>query len=261
MDCLERKAQMKIMTWSGNAALVTGAASGIGRAVALAFASEGVRVAVTDINTDGGQETVRQIERAGGESVFLKCDVRRADEIQAMIEGVVKEWGRIDYACNNAGIHNDLPGVMAEVDLDLWDRIMAVNLTGVFLCMKYEILQMVKQGGGVIVNIASMAGLTAEPGSSAYTAAKHGVMGLTKAAALDHISDGIRINAVCPACIDTPMLALAPEEVRQYLKSLHPLGRFGKPEEVAGAVMWLCSDLAGFATGTGVVLNGGVLSN
>ena len=157
--------------------------------------------------------------------------------VKTMMEAVVKEWGRIDYACNDAGIHNALPGTLTDMDEDLWDRIIAVNLTGVFLCMKHEIPPMLKQGGGVIVNIASLAGLVAEPGSSAYTASKHGVMGLTKAAALDCARDKIRINAVCPACIDTPMLASAPEEVRQYLKTLHPIGRFGKPEEVAAAVM------------------------
>ncbi len=248
---------MNTMTWSGKVALVTGAASGIGRAVALAFAREGVGVAVADIDLDGGQETHRQIQQGGGKSIFSKCDVTREDMIKTTMEEAVKEWGRIDYACNSAGIHNPLPGTLADVDRDLWDQIMAVNLTGVFLCMKYEILQMVNQGGGVIVNIASLAGLTAEPGSSAYTASKHGVMGLTKTAALDYVRDGIRINAVCPACVDTPMLASAPEEVRQYLKTLHPIGRFGKPEEVAGAVMYLCSDLAAFTTGTGVVLDGG----
>ncbi len=248
---------MNTMTWSGKVALVTGAGSGIGRTVALAFAGEGIRVVVADIDPEGGQETVRQIEQGGGKSIFSKCDVTQEDMIKATIEEVVKEWGRIDYACNNAGIHNLLPGTLVDVDRDLWDRIMAVNLTGVFLCMKYEIPQMVNQGGGVIVNIASLAGLIAEPGSVAYTASKHGVMGLTKGAALDYVNDGIRINAVCPACIDTPMLASAPEEIRQYLKTLHPIGRFGKPEEVAAAVMWLCSDLSAFVTGTGVVLDGG----
>lgn len=244
-------------TMTGKTALVTGAASGIGQAVALAFANEGANVVVADINPDGGRETVQKIQQAGGKSIFSQCDVSREDMVKATMEAVVKEWGRIDYACNNAGIHYPLPGTLADTDRDQWDRIIAVNLTGVFLCMKYEILQMVKQGGGVIVNIASLAGLIAEPGSPAYTASKHGVMGLTKSAALDCARDKIRINAVCPACIDTPMLATAPEEVRQYLKTLHPIGRFGKPEEVAAAVMYLCSDLAGFTTGTGIVLDGG----
>jgi NAD(P)-dependent dehydrogenase (short-subunit alcohol dehydrogenase family) len=244
-------------TMKGKTALVTGAASGIGRAIALAFANEGANVVVADIDPDGSRETVQQIQQAGGKSIFSQCDVSREDMVKATIEAVVKECGRIDCACNNAGVHNALPGTLADTERDLWDRIMAVNLTGVFLCMKYEIRQMVKQGAGVIVNIASLAGLVAEPGSPAYTASKHGVMGLTKAAALDCARDKIRINAVCPACIDTPMLASAPEEVRQYLKTLHPVGRFGKPEEVAAAVMYLCSDLAGFITGTGIVLDGG----
>jgi NAD(P)-dependent dehydrogenase (short-subunit alcohol dehydrogenase family) len=248
---------MKVMTWSGKVALVTGAGSGIGRAVALAFAGEGIQVAVAEIDPEGGQESVRQIKQGGGKSIFSQCDVTQEEMIKATIEAVVQEWGRIDYACNNAGIHNPLPGTLADVDRDLWDRILAVNLTGVFLCMKYELLQMEKQGGGAIVNMASLAGITSEPGSSAYTASKHGVMGLTKSAALDYARDGIRVSAVCPACVDTPMLASAPEEVRQYLKTLHPIGRFGKPEEVAAAVMWLCSDQSAFVTGTGIVLDGG----
>jgi NAD(P)-dependent dehydrogenase (short-subunit alcohol dehydrogenase family) len=251
---------MKTMTWSGKVSLVTGAGSGIGRAIALAFAGEGLRVVVADIDEKGGQETVQKIQEGGGEAMFSPCDVSREDTVKATMETAVREWGRIDYACNNAGIHNAFPGPLVDVDQDQWDRILAVNLTGVFLCMKQEILQMVNQGGGVIVNIASAAGLVAEPGSPAYTAAKHGVMGLTKVAALDCIRDGIRINAVCPACVDTPMLASAPEEVRQYLRSLHPIGRFGKPEEVAAAVLYLCSDLAGFTTGTGLVLDGGALA-
>ena len=251
---------MKVMTWSGEVALVTGAGSGIGRAIALAFASEGIRVVVADIDEEGGRETVGQIQRAGGESIFSKCDVSREDMVKATIEEVVGEWGRIDYACNNAGIHAELPVPLANENREEWDRIIAVNLTGVFLCMQSEILQMVSQGGGVIVNIASAAGLVAELGSPAYTAAKHGVMGLTKVAALDCIRDGVRVNAICPAVIDSPMVAAAPEEVRQYLKTLHPIGRFGKPEEVAAAVMYLCSDLAGFTTGTGIVLDGGALA-
>lgn len=243
--------------FNGKVALVTGAASGIGRATALAFAEEGALVAVVDINVEGGRETVKQIEQMGGKSIWQKCDVSLDDEVRAMVGGIVGEWGKIDYACNVAGIHNDLPTPLAEVDKDFWDLILATNLTGVFMCMKYEILQMLKQGGGVIVNVASLAGLLAETGSSAYTATKHGVMGLTKTAALEYIKDGIRINAVCPAVIDTPMLAPAPEEVKQFLKSLHPIGRFGKPEEVAAAIMWLCSDMANFVIGTGVVLDGG----
>ena len=244
-------------TMKGKTALVTGGGSGIGRAVALAFADEGVNVAVADIDESGGKESIRLLEQAGVKALFIQCDVSKGGEVKEMVEKVAKHFERLDYACNSAGIHNDLPGPLAEVEQDEWDRIIAVNLTGVFLCMKYEIRQMVNQGSGVIVNIASLGGLLAEPGSPAYTASKHGVMGLTKVAALECARDGIRINAVCPAVIDTPMLASAPEEVKQYLKGLHPIGRFGKPEEVAAAVMYLCSDLAGFTTGTGIVLDGG----
>ena len=242
---------------TGKTALVTGAGSGIGKEVALALAREGANVVVGDINENGGKETVDLVQQAGVKGLFVRCDVSNRGEVKDMVEKTVEKFGRLHYACNNAGIHNPLPGPLAGVEQDEWDRIIAVNLTGVFLCMKHEIQQMVKQGDGVIVNIASLAGLIAEPGSPAYTASKHGVMGLTKVAALDCIRDGIRISAVCPACVDTPMLASAPEEVKQYLKGLHPIGRFGKPEEVAAAVMYLCSDLAGFTTGTSIVLDGG----
>jgi NAD(P)-dependent dehydrogenase (short-subunit alcohol dehydrogenase family) len=244
-------------TMTGKTALVTGAASGIGRAIALAFAREGAGVVVTDINANAGKETVELVGKTGGKSVFAQCDVTKGEEVKAMVESTVREFGRLDFACNDAGIHNPLPESLTELDEDMWDKIIAVNLKGVMLCMKYEVPPMLKQGGGVIVNIASLGGLFAEPGSYAYTASKHGVMGLTKVAAFQYARDRIRISAVCPACIDTPMLASAPEEVRQYLKTLHPIGRFGKPEEVAAAVMWLCSDLSAFVTGTGVVLDGG----
>jgi len=244
-------------TMTGKSALVTGAASGIGRAIALAFAREGAGVVVTDINANAGKETVELVGKTGGKGVFAQCDVTKGEEVKAMVESTVREFGRLDFACNDAGIHNPLPESLTEVNEDMWDKIIAVNLKGVMLCMKYEVPPMLKQGGGVIVNIASLGGLFAEPGSYAYTASKHGVMGLTKVAAFQYARDRIRISAVCPACIDTPMLASAPEEVRQYLKTLHPIGRFGKPEEVAAAVMWLCSDLSAFVTGTGVVLDGG----
>lgn len=245
-------------TLGGKIALVTGASSGIGRAIALAFAKEGARVVVVDVDADGGKETVKQVKDTGSKAMFVKCDITKAGEIRAMIEAIVKEFGRLDYACNNAGIHNQLPETLTEADEVMWDQIIDVNLKGVFLCMKYEIQQMKKQGSGVVVNIASLAGLLAEPWSYAYTASKHGVMGLTKTAALEYAKAGIRINAVCPAVVETPMFARAPDELRQILLNMHPMGRCGKPEEVAGAVMWLCSDLAGFATGSGLVLDGGI---
>jgi len=244
-------------TMMGKTALVTGAASGIGRATALAFADEGANVVVGDINENGGKETVHLVQQAGVKGLFVRCDVSKGEEVKDMVGRTVKEFGRLDFACNDAGIHQPLPEPLTDVDEDMWDKIIAVNLKGVMLCMKHEVQPMLKQGGGVIINIASLGGLFAEPGSYAYTASKHGVMGLTKVAAFQYARDGIRISAVCPAVIETPMVAMAPEEVKEYLKSLHPIGRFGKPEEVAGAVIWLCSDLSAFVTGTGVVLDGG----
>jgi NAD(P)-dependent dehydrogenase (short-subunit alcohol dehydrogenase family) len=244
-------------TLNGRCAIVTGAGSGIGRAIAVAFAKEAVRIVVADVDMAGGTETVEQVKRAGSKAIFVKCDVTKPQDVQAMVQTAIREFGRLDYACNNAGIHAPLPTPFADTDENVFDQIIEVNQKGVFLCMKYEIQQMLKQGGGVIVNTASLAGLFAEPMSAAYTASKHAVMGLTKAAAYEYAKQGIRVNAVCPGVIETPMFAKAPEDIRKLLLSMHPIGRFGKPEEVAGAVMWLCSDLAGFVTGTAVVLDGG----
>ena len=245
-------------TFMGRSALVTGAGSGIGRAIALDFAKEGAHVVVADVDIAGGADTVEQVERAGSKAIFVKCDVTKTQEVEALVETAVTEFGRLDYACNNAGIHPLTPALFADIDENMFDRVVEVNQKGVFLCMKYEIRQMQKQGGGVIVNTASVAGLIAEPMGAAYTASKHAVMGLTKAAAFEYAKNGIRVNAVCPGVIETPMFAKATEDLRKHLLTMHPIGRLGKPEEVAGAVMWLCSDLAGFVTGTGVVLDGGL---
>jgi len=245
-------------TMTGKVALVTGAGSGIGRAIALAFAKEGAHVAVADVDSGGGAETVSEVKKLGSKGIFINCDVSKKAEVRAMVEATVTEFGRLDFACNNAGIHEPMPESLTELDEDLWDRIMAVNLKGVLFCMKCEVPQMQKQGNGVIVNIASLAGLISEPDAYSYTASKHAVMGLTKVAATEYAKTGIRINAVCPAVINTPLFASAPDKVRQMFERIHPVGRFGEPEEVAGAVMWLCSDLAGFVTGTGVVIDGGI---
>lgn len=243
---------------TGKVALVTGAGSGIGRAVALAFAHVGAHVVAADVSSEGGRQTVRLIQEAGGGATYRFCDVSKGEDIRAVIEATVKEFDRLDYACNNAGIHNPMPEYLIEADEEMWDRIIAVNLKGVFLCMKHEVRQMLRQGHGVIVNIASLAGILAESGCYAYVAAKHGIMGITKTAAFDYAKTGIRINAVCPAAIDTPGLAEAPEEFRRKLRETTPAGRIGRPEEVASAVLWLCSDLAGFVTGAGIVMDGGV---
>ena len=243
---------------TGKVALVTGAGSGIGRAVALAFAKAGATVVVADIGRAEGSETVRLIEQAGGTAVFQLCDVSKNSDVQAMVDGTTRRFGRLDFACNIAGIHNPMPENLVDADEEIWDRIIAVNLKGVFLCMKHEVRHMVGQSKGVIVNMASLAGILAEPGCYAYVASKHGIMGLTKTAAFDYAKAGIRINAVCPAAIDTPGLQQAPEDLRQRLRETTPVGRIGTPEEVAAAVLWLCSDSAGFVTGTGIVLDGGV---
>ena len=241
----------------GKVALVTGAGSGIGRATAIAFGKAGSTVVVADISPAEGPETVRVIEEAGGKAAYQFCDVSRNGDVQAMVDRTVEEFGRLDFACNIAGIHNPMPESLADADEETWDRIIAVNLKGVFLCMKHEVRHMLKQGKGVIVNMASLAGILAEPGCYAYLAS-NGIMGLTKVAAFDYAKAGICINAVCPAAIDTRGLQQAPEEFRRRLREATPLGRIGAPEEVAAAVLWLCSDSAGFVTGTGIVLDGGV---
>jgi len=243
---------------TGKVALVTGAGAGIGRAVALAFAQAGARVMVSDIDEDAVRGTVSLLEAAGGAAAYTLCDVSKTGDVREMIEAVVKQFGRLDYACNNAGIHNPAPETLVEADEQVWDRIIAINLKGVFLCMKHEVRQMIAQKSGVIVNIASLSGIVAEPGCYAYVAAKHGIMGLTKTAAFDHAKSGIRVNAVCPGPIDTPGLAEAGEEFKQRLRETTPVGRIGRPEEVAAAVLWLCSDVAGFVTGTGIVMDGGI---
>ncbi len=244
-------------TMAGKTALVTGAGAGIGKAVAFAFANEGAAVVVADIDVEGGRRTVAQIEGAGGRGMFIECDVAKSDEVRAMIETVAIAFGRLDFACNNAGTREPFPAPFAEVAESVFDRIIEVNLRGVFLCMKYEIRQMLAQGGGTIVNISSIGGLYAWQNGTPYITSKHGVMGLTKAAAVDYAKAGIRVNAVCPGVIETDMVADLPEEWKQMMLAMHPVGRFGKPEEVAGTVMWLCSDLAGFVTGTGVLIDGG----
>jgi NAD(P)-dependent dehydrogenase (short-subunit alcohol dehydrogenase family) len=245
-------------TMAGKVALVTGGGMGIGRATALAFGDQGASVVVADVNASAGKETVQLVEKAGSKAFFVSCDVSKGEDVKTMIEKTLATFGRLDYACNNAGINGPQPEApLPELDEDLWKRVMDVNLNGVMLCMKYEVPPMLKQGGGVIVNIASTGGITQGPGAYAYTASKHGVVGLTKVAAVAYAKAGIRVNSICPGFLETPMTAGAPQELKQQAVAMHPVGRFGKPEEVAGAVMWLCSDLAGFVVGTAVIVDGG----
>jgi NAD(P)-dependent dehydrogenase (short-subunit alcohol dehydrogenase family) len=243
-------------------ALVTGASSGIGRATALAFARAGAKVVAADITESGGSETVELIKAGGGEAVFIKADVSKSSEVSSLIEQIVARFGKLDVAHNNAGIE----GVIAathECAEDNWDAIIDTNLKGVWLCLKYEIPQMLKQGFGAVVNTSSVAGLVGLKGCPAYAASKHGVIGLTKTAALEYAKAGIRINAVCPGLIRTPMIARQVKDDLQKETNLigyQPLGRMGTPEEVAGAVLWLCSDAASYVTGTAVQIDGGLLA-
>jgi NAD(P)-dependent dehydrogenase (short-subunit alcohol dehydrogenase family) len=240
-------------------ALVTGGASGIGRATALVFAREGASVLVADVNIEGGENTAQLIKEIGANAIFIKCDVAKAADVEAMVKKAVDTYGRLDCAFNNAGV-----GVIkSTVDCteEEWDQVISVNLKGVWLCMKYEIIQMLKQGNGTIVNTSSIFGLIGTQNYAPYAASKHGIIGLTKAAALDCAQAGIRVNAVCPGGVITPMFApiLADPEVKDAVQKMHPLGRFGKPEEIAEAVLWLCSDAASFVTGAALPIDGGVV--
>ena len=244
---------------SGQVALVTGAAAGIGRAIALAFAHEGRKVVVSDIDVAGGKGTVQQIRAAGGEARFIRCDVTRDAEVRALIEGCKEAYGRLDYAVNNAGVEFE-KGKLADGTESEFDTIMAVNVKGVWLCMKHEISLMLAQGGGAIVNTSSVAGLGAAPKMSIYSASKHAVIGLTRSAAVEYGKKNVRIDAVCPAVIDTDMFRRAAEadpRKAQFALSVHPVGRIGKVEEVAAAVLYLCSDAAGFTTGVALPVDGG----
>src|SRR5215510_2016450 len=239
-------------------ALVTGGGSGIGRATALAFAREGAKVVVADVVVTGGEETVQMIKTAGGEAIFVKTDVAKPAEVEALVKKIVETYGRLDCAFNNAGIEGEATPTV-EYSEEGWNRVIDINLKGVWLCMKHEIPQMLKQGGGAIVNTASVAGLVGFAGLSAYVASKHAVNGLTKTAALEYAKSGIRVNSVCPGVIRTPMVERffsANPQASESMAALEPVGRLGKPEEIAEAVVWLCSDAASFVTGLPMAVDG-----
>jgi len=247
----------------GKVALVTGAGSGIGRASALAFAEQGARVVVTDITIEGGEETAHIIEKSGVQAIFLKTDVSSSAEVETMVGKAIETFGRLDCAFNNAGILGER-NFTADYTEEEWCNVIDINLTGTWRCMKHEIHQMLKQNSGAIVNMASVLGLVGSSGpSAAYAASKHGVVGLTKSAALSYAQSGIRINAVCPGFITTPLvdsLTGGDPEIVQSLNERHPIGRMGKPEEVAEVVVWLCSDAASFVTGHAMSVDGGFVS-
>ncbi|MEM3112376.1 MAG: SDR family oxidoreductase [Candidatus Anstonellales archaeon] len=244
----------------GKVAIVTGGGSGIGRAASLGLAREGAKVVVADINVKGGNETVTLIHEQGGEGFFVKTDVTQAVEVENMVQKTVTIFGRLDCAFNNAGITGTLAPI-AEQGEENWQAVMEVNLKGVWLCMKYEIPQMIKQRQGSIVNMASIVSLVGFRSLSVYCASKCGVVGLTKAAALEYADAGIRINALSPGAIRTPITETTFQfdpKFESHLISLEPMGRMGTPDEIAGAVIWLCSDKASFITGHNLIVDGGM---
>ena len=241
-------------------AVVTGAGSGIGRACALAFALEDARVVVADIAVADGEETVELIRAAGGEAIFVRCNVAKPEDVSALMAETIRTYGRLDFACNNAGIGG--PAMTSgDYGVEDWRAVIDVNLTGAWLCMKYELPLMMKQGYGVIINMASILGKVGFATAPTYVAAKHGLIGLTQTAALEYATQNIRVNAVCPGFIYTPLLEKAGmqtgSELHTQISNLHPMKRMGTSEEVASAVIWLCSDAASFVTGHSLMVDGG----
>jgi NAD(P)-dependent dehydrogenase (short-subunit alcohol dehydrogenase family) len=243
-------------SFSNKVVIVTGAGSGIGHATALAFAQEGAKVVVSDIDSKMGLSTVEEIKKNNGEAFFVKCDVSSEEEVKNLVSKTVEKYGRLDCAYNNAGVEGKV-STTTECTSDNWDRTINVNLKGTWLCMKYEIPEMLKNGKGSIVNCSSIAGLVGFETIPAYVASKHGVIGLTETASLEFAKQNIRVNAVCPGVIQTPMLERFTNHNEQAMAQQDPMGRVGKPEEIADSVLWLCSDKSSYVTGQAIAVDGG----
>src|SRR4028118_695834 len=241
--------------FEGKVALVTGGSSGIGKATALAFARAGANVVIASRRVTEGEQTVHEICERGGDAIFVKTDVSKASEVEGLMNRTIEFYGRLDYACNNAGTF--VMGRLFELSEEEWDRTINANLKGVWLSLKYQLPIMLQQKEGVIVNMASMSAIIGNPGVSIYSASKGGVVALTQSAAIEYAASGIRINAISPGVISTPMVDDIPTPLLEDIQSKHPMGRLGKPEEIADAVVWLCSDKASFVTGHNMVIDGG----
>ena len=249
------------MSFQGKVAIVTGASSGIGKSVAELYAREGAAVILSDVNQELGEETTNQIRKAGGEAAFVLTDVSQPTDCERMVNAALERYGRLDYACNNAGVSGE-QNPTVDQSIEGWQRVISINLSGVFYCMKYQIPAMLKTGSGSIVNMASILGQVGFAGASGYVAAKHGVVGLTKSAAMEYAMQGIRVNVVGPAFISTPLIQELVDDpaMNEALVAMHPIGRLGKPEEVAELVIWLSSEKASFVTGAYYAVDGGYLA-
>lgn len=252
------------MLFENKVVLITGAASGIGRASALIFAREGAKLMLSDVNDAGGMETITLIEQGGGKAEYLHCDVAKSSDISALVDAAVSRFGGLHYAVNNAGISGTFLNPITETEEATYDAVMAINVKGVWLCMKAEIPAILQSGGGSIVNLASVAGLIGAPGGAVYAASKHAVIGLTRSVALEYARHGLRVNAICPSYIETPMvtnLSDVDPKMAERTQKASPMKRLGQPNEVAEAIVWLCSEKASFINGTTMAIDGGLTAS